>query len=445
MKNKYIVINKDGKLIDPNVFRKSSKCSKDFKVFIEREALGINAEDNNIEPEYLKYAKRLGFDWEPNAEIGLMQFDYKAWLIMRLMQEYARILVNKIGFPIFEVRGANIWDKSHPVVDAYAKLYGDRLFQFKSGKRNVVMSYDASYPQFNLAGKYRLNDKSLPFAHFSLSDCYRHEQSGECMLFYRNRRFFMPDLHPYFKNVVQAFEWYSRIEEQIVDAAREINREYCVIAEIGSMDDWKKYKEEIINIARNGKRDILVEIKRDGKDRYWIINVDYKVIDNFQQSREIGCIQIDVGNAKRLGIKYKKSNNKSQYPAIIHAAVPGGIERFLYMIFDNFKKCFPLWLHPIQVRLVPLSEKYLKFCMEILKENSQIRIDIDDKAESVGKRIKRAREELIPFVFVIGEKEVNGKGNVNDFKQAVERIISNSEGKPFINYNWPLLVSKQVR
>lgn len=84
---------------------------------------------------------------------------------------------------------------SHPVVEAYASLYGDRLFNFNAGNKKLVMSYNASYPQFNLAGQYSIKDKHLPFAHFSISDCYRLEQSGECMLFVRQRRFFMPDLH----------------------------------------------------------------------------------------------------------------------------------------------------------------------------------------------------------------------------------------------------------
>ena len=389
----------------------------------------------------------MGFNWEPNADIGFAQHDYKAWLIMRLVQEYARVLVSKIGFPIYEVRGSNVFDMSYPVVEAYAKLYGDRLFQFKSGKKKVVMSYDASYPQFNLAGKYQLSYKDLPFAHFSLSDCYRHEQSGECMLFYRQRRFFMPDLHPYFKDVEESFQWYPMIEKQIVNAAGEVNRRYQVIAEVGSMEFWEKYKEKIVNISKKSKRDMLIDIKRDGKDRYWIINVDYKIIDSLGQSREIGCIQIDIGNAERLGIEYLDKNNKKHYPAIIHAAVPGGIERFLYMLFDNFKECFPLWLHPIQIRLIPLGEKYLNHCLNLLEDHRDkpVRIDIDDRGESVGKRIKRAREELIPHAIVIGEKEVHGKGNISDLNFAIDSIVENAKGKPFINYSWPSLVSKQVR
>lgn len=446
MKNRYFVINKQGKLIDPIEYIKSNACSDKFKIFIQREALDESVEDKNNKPEYLKYANKLGFNWEPNADIGFVQYDHKACLIIRLVQDYARQLVNNIGFPIYEVRGSNVFDMSHPVVKAYAKLYGDRLFQFNSGKKKVVMSYDASYPQFNLAKKYRLSYKDLPFSHFSISDCYRHEQSGECMLLYRQRRFFMPDLHPYFRNVNEAFAWYPKIEKQILQAVNEVNRKYQVIAEVGSIKDWKNYKEKIINIAKNSNKDILVEIHRDNKDRYWIINVDYKIIDKLKQSREIACIQIDIGNAKRLGIEYIDKNNKAHHPAIIHSAVPGGIERYLYMLFDNFEESFPLWLHPMQIRLIPVSDDYAGFCLDILEKNQNkpIRIDIDDRSESVSKRIKRAKEELIPYAFVIGKKEINDKGNISELNAAINSIVNNAHNKPFINYNWPRLVSKQI-
>jgi threonyl-tRNA synthetase len=444
MKNKYLVISKEGKEFEPEEFIASKECSKNFRIFVEKEVLNAVPNDKNRKPEYLKIAHKLGFNWEPNADVGFMQFDYKAWFIMKLLFEYARQLVDNIGFPIHEVRGSNVFDKSYPVVEAYAKLYGDRLFQFESGKKQVVMSYDASYPQFNLASKYRLNHKDLPFAHFSLSDCYRHEQSGECMLFYRNRRFFMPDLHPYFKNVEEAFKWYPKIEEQIVKAAEAVNSKYHLISEVSSQEAWKEYKDQIKYIAKRNKRNMLVEIHVDKKPRYWIINNDYKIIDKLGQSREIACIQIDMGNAKRLGIKYLNSKHKFQHPAIIHSAVPGGIERYLYMILDDYQKRFPIWLYPVQIRLIPVSDKHISHCDKIVSKNQQVRIDIDDNNESVSKRIKRAKEALVPHSFVIGKKEIESKGDASELEQCLKKVKMANESKIFSKYNWPVHVSKQI-
>lgn len=446
MNNKYFVLKKNGEIVEPEKYLESSQCSNEFKVFIEREAFNKKL-DSDVKSDYLSYAKKLGFDWEPNSDNGFMRFDYKAQLIMRLVKDYARQLVQEIGFPIYEVRGANFFDMSYPVVQAYAGLYGDRLFQFNAGQKKLVMSYDASYPQFNLAGKYQLKEQNLPFGHFSISDCYRLEQSGECMLFVRQRRFFMPDLHPYFKDINEAFKWFPKIESKLLEAAKDVNREYQIVVEVSSEENWDKYQSKIKGISKNLNRDVLVCILGDGVDRYWIINVDYKIIDQLGQSREICCIQIDIGNASRLGIKYKDKKEKENHPVIIHSAVPGGLERYLYMILDNFRESFPLWLFPSQIRLIPVNEKHLAFCQRLVEKSKHlpVRIEIDDRVEHLNKRIKNAHEDLVPFVVVIGDKEMSSKENLKDFNEALSKVIKNAKNKPFIPLGYPNLISMQVR
>lgn len=446
MQNSHFIIKSGGEVVSIDQYLADGSYSENFRIFIEKEALKRNPiPSGEGKPEYLKYANKLGFNWEPNADAGIAQYDYRANLIKRLVQEYARMLVKDIGLPLYEVSGSNIFNLQYPVVGAYAKLYGDRLYQFKSGENQVVMSYDASYPQFNLAGKYQLSHKQLPFAHFSISDCYRHEQSGECMLLYRHRRFFMPDLHPYFKDVAEAFAWYQKIEAPIIAAAREVGRRYEVAIEIASPEHWKQYREEIVRIAKNLGQDILVELHNDDKDRYWIINVDYKLIDKLGQSREIGCVQIDIDNARRLGIEYADIDGKPKHPIIIHSAVPGGIERFLYLLIDNFEHSFPLWLMPVNIRLLAVNDSHISLCEKLIEKHKDlpIRFEIDDRSESIGKKVKQAKEELVPFPVVIGDKEAVGVSKVLD--KAVSAVKANAEGKPFIPLEWPRLISQQVR
>lgn len=446
MKNQYLVIQKDGKIINAEEYQKESG-SDEFGVFLKREAFGHDIKVDGQNSEYLSYAQKMGFCWEPNADSGFAQYDYRANLIMRLVKEYARKLVHQIGFPIYEVSGSNVFDLSHPVVAAYAQLYGDRLFQFESGKRKVVMSYDASYPQFNLAAKYVMNHRNIPFAHFSLSDCYRHEQSGECMLLYRHRRFYMPDLHPYFKDVDEAFEWYPKLEKQLLQSSREVNVRYQVVVEVSSEANWEKYKDKIVQFASRLDQNVLVAIHRDGQDRYWIINVDYKIVDKLGQSREICCIQIDVENAKRLGIEFNDANGNKAHPVIIHAAVPGGIERYIYMLFDDFKKRFPLWLYPAQIRLIPVNDGFVPFCEKLIEKYKDlpVRIEIDDRRDGVGKKIKNAHQDLIPFAVVIGEKEAGDLGEIEPLRLAVDKVCKNAKDKPFIPIEYPKLISMQMK
>jgi threonyl-tRNA synthetase len=423
MKNKYFVMDKNGKVFDPQVFASSKACPEEFKIVIEREALGIKPGAASQEKplpapdaksKYIYYANKLGFNWEPYSDIGFLQYDYKAALIMSLVKEYARKLVNELGIPVYEVNGANFFDLDYPVVKAYAGLFGDRLFKHHIEGKDLVMSYDSSYPQFNLARKASIGNQAMPFAHFSISDCYRYEQSGECMLLFRGRRFYMPDVHPYLRNIREAFVWYFKIEEKLLEAAEAVNRKYWNVVKVSSEENWVKYLNQIKKIAVRKAQPLLIEIRRDGVDRYWIIDVDYSIVDSFNQVREIGCIQIDNGNAKRLGIKYSDKQGRKHFPVIIHSAIPGGIERYLYMIFDNFKESFPFWLFPVQVRLLPVSEKHLSFVEKMVEDLAylNLRFEIDDRAEPLSKRIKRVYGDLVPDYFVIGDKEVRACSEV---------------------------------
>ena len=443
MKNKNIIIKKDGEVVDASLYIKNVDENSVFAKFVNREAFGVEAKNEGS--DYVLFAQKLGFSWEENADVGFLQYDYKANFIMRLVKEYARNLVNKIGFPIYEVSGSNVFDLSHPVVKEYADLYGDRLFQFKSGKKDVVMSYDASYPQFNLGSKYNLNHRHLPFGHFSVSDCYRHEQRGECMMLYRQRRFYMPDLHPYFKDIDEAFIWFPKIEEQLLRSAKEVGVEYNIVIEVSSEENWNKYQGKIKEIGKRLNKDVLVQILQDDKSRYWIINVDYKLMDKLGQSREICCIQIDVENAKRLNISFQDENGKNSNPIIIHSAVPGGIERYIYMLCDDFKKRFPLWLYPAQIRLLPVNDKMIVFCKDIVQKYMElpIRIEIDDRSESISRKVKHAHNDLIPFPIVIGKREY--AGNLEELESAISRVAEDSKEKPFLKLDYPNLMSEQIR
>lgn len=443
---KHFILNQNKQVVAADDYLKQPGIDSEFARFIRREALGeILIERSNDKPAYLAYAHKLGFHWEPNADIGHVQYNYKANLMRRLIQDYARQLVHELDLPIYEVNGANMFSLNHPVVEKYASLYGDRLYQFKSGEQDVVMSYDASYPQFNIAAKAPLSYKQLPFAHFSISDCYRHEQSGEMMLLMRQRRFFMPDIHPYFKDAAEAFVWFPKLQEKIVDAAKDAGRDYQVVIEVPSEKIWQEYQGYIEQIPKQLGADVLVNILEDGQDRYWVVNVDYKIIDQLGQAREIGCIQVDIGNAPRLGINYIDKYGKQKHPVILHSAIPGGIERFLYILFDQIEEnSLPLWVSPVQIRLLPVGEGFNDICQKLIEKyaNLPLRIEIDDRSVMLGAKLKQAHEDLVPYKVVVGQKEADS--DFAEFNELIKRCVKEVQGKPFIAREWPALMSRQL-
>jgi threonyl-tRNA synthetase len=443
---RFFVLQQDTHVVEVDDYLQKADIDPEFTRFVRREALGeVLVEPSNDRPSYLRYANSLGFRWEPHAESGQVQYDYKANLMRRLVQDYARQLVHELGMPVFEVNGANMFSLNYPVVQAYASLYGDRLYHFPSGDTQVVMSYDASYPHFNLAAKAPLSYKQLPFAHFSLSDCYRHEQSGEIMLLLRQRRFFMPDLHPYFKDIAEAFAWLPTLQAKIVEAAADAGRHYQVIVEVPSEALWQQYRTYIEQIPVALGTDALVAILEDGAPRYWVVNVDYKIIDQLGQAREIGCIQVDVGNAPRLGIHYVDRDGQRKHPVIIHSALPGGIERFLYLVFDQVEHHgLPLWLQPAHIRLLPVAADFVEPCLQLIQKYEQLplRIEVDDRKSSLAAKVRTAHEDFVPRKIVIGEKEA--KDGFAEFERLVFELVKGMDNKPFIRREWPAEISRQV-
>jgi threonyl-tRNA synthetase len=188
--------------------------------------------------------------------------------------------------------------------------------------------------------------------------------------------------------------------------------------------------------------------------------VEYHITDELKRSREIATVQIDVGNAKRFGIKYINEKTEESYPPILHTAVLGGIERYLYTVFDAALKqevpSLPLWLAPTQARIIPISDKFIPDAEKIadVMEKQCVRVDIDDRPFTMQKKVREAEIEWINYVLVIGQKEIESSVlPVRDRKQRkirsmrLEQLISEIkkklEGKPFQPLTLPKNLSKR--
>jgi threonyl-tRNA synthetase len=153
---------------------------------------------------------------------------------------------------------------------------------------------------------------------------------------------------------------------------------------------------------------------------------------------------VDIGNAPRLGIHYVDESGKKKHPAIIHSAIPGGIERYLYAALDNFQQGIPLWLSPVQVRLIPVGAEYVAVCQKLVEQYAHLplRIEIDDRASGVSSRLKSAFEDYVPHKLVIGQKEV--ENGFQEFKELLDELARELKDMPFIPREWPAEVSRQL-
>jgi len=347
-------------------------------------------------------------------------------------------------------------------ISEHAELFGDRLYQLDVEDSQYVMRYAACFQQFAMIKDWVISYKNLPFGAFEVADSYRLEQSGELVLLFRVRKFQMPDCHVFCRDMIEAKKWLSEINDKIFDEAHKIGQDYEMLINLASRDFFDENKDFFIGLLKGKKKPALLCFYPPGKDYYWKVNIEHNIIDALGRVREIGTVQIDVGNSKRFGIAYTDEKGQKQNPIILHTAVIGGLERYIYAIFDRAVKnelskkapILPLWLSPTQVRLVPLSKDQLEYCKKLAEKFDGIRTDIDDYDDTLGKKVRNAEQDWVPYIAVIGQKEVDsgkltvrvresGEQKQMSVDELVKEVKSRTRGYPYRELSLPMLLSKR--
>ncbi len=414
VKTEYVIMDQEGRLHSPEDFEFKPHDSE-FKSLVEKEALKKGLTGG--EPHFLGYARRFGIEWESYADVGQMRFGPESNLIMDLLAEYAGQVIRRIGIPILNVKGTNMFDVAVKPIKEHLQLFGSRAYEVKVDERTFVLRYAACFQQFSMVKDWTLSYRTLPFGTFEVADSYRMEQSGELLLSFRLRKFLMPDLHIYLKSVGEAIRIGDKIHRTIYEEIRKLNREYVSLYNT-TRSFFEANKDSFMELVKVEKKPILLNFVPEGL-YYWVLNVEYNIIDDLDRPREIGTFQIDIGNAKRFGISYTDEKGEKQFPVIIHTAVIGGLERYLFTLLDSAvrlerqgkKPMLPVWISPAQVRIIPIANHFVKQGMKLLKtlEKAGIRADLDDRDDTMQSKVRDAELSWIPYTIIYGEKEIKTK------------------------------------
>lgn len=405
----YIVLTPSGEEYSPADFNYDK--FEDLKALVDKEVFKKELSGGS-EPRYLDYLRKFGFEWESMSDVGHMRYAPEATIMMELVEDYAYMVAKSLGIPVFKIRGTNMFKLSETAIESHARLFGERLYVVESDT-DLILRYAACFQQFAMVKDWVISYKHLPFGVIEIADSYRHEQPGETVLLFRLRRFFMPDLHIFTRDMAEAIDISFKLHEVIFREIEKLGRTYVSLYNV-TEEFYKEYKNYLIELAKREGKPILVRIL-PGQKYYWVLNVEFHIIDELGRPREIATFQIDIGNAKRFGIKYVDENNQVRYPVIIHTAILGSVERYLYVVFDTMAKAekagkiprLPTWLSPVQVRIIPITRDNLKYAVEIADklETEGIRVDIDDRDETLSKKIRDAEVSWIPYICVVGSKE----------------------------------------
>ncbi|GAY26448.1 threonyl-tRNA synthetase [Desulfurococcaceae archaeon AG1] len=455
----YYIMDLDGKLYSPEDYKEYDKYP-DLRALVEKEI--FKKEGEGVRSRVSDYLRKFGFEWEGYSDPGHMRYSPHATAILESVTNYSWTVVKSLGIPVFRVKGTNMFDLSVKAVKEHADLFGDRLYEVDSEESRLVMRYAACHQQFAMLKDWILSYKDLPLGMFEVADSYRYEQRGELLLGFRLRRFHMPDMHILCKDLEEAMELTLRIRDKIFEEAGKIGRDYVAIINVtkGFLESSRDYLLELIR--RDGKPALIVVYPDN--IYYWVINIEYNIVDVTGRPREIATFQIDIGNAERFGISYADQKGVQKKPVIIHTAIIGSVERYIYMLFDTAAKMeeegrtpyLPFWVSPIQVRIVPVKQEHIGFAEEIFKAVSErgFRVDIDDRDESLARKLRDAGIEWAYFVVIIGDREVKtktlsvreratGDQRVYSLEEFIELLEKLSKGYPKVELTMPHLVSKR--
>ena len=461
LKSNWYVLDTQGNLI-PHADYNFQKSEENLKLLFNYELSKKRVVDE--EPPHVKLMKKLGIaDYEPASDQGNMRFYPKGRLLKSLLEQFVTAKVSQYGG--LEVETPIMYDSHHPSMESYFNRFPARQYNLKSDQKELILRFAACFGQFLMAKDLQISYKNLPLKLYELTRySFRREKSGELVGLRRLRAFSMPDCHAFCKDMEQSkIEFMKRIDLSI-SVIEEIGLSLSEDLEMAirfTEDFYLENKDFIKQISLKIKKPILVEMWKE-KFFYFILKWEFNYIDNLGKASALSTDQIDIENGLRYGITFIDENGDKQTPIILHNSPSGAIERVIFALLEKSSKMMkqgkvpflPLWLMNTQIRLVPVNANFTSQCIEIsnyLKEN-KIRADIDDRVESLSKRIREAEMEWIHYIAIIGEKERSSnivsirdrinKTNYELTKEELhEKIRIKVKDKPFIPLNLPELLS----
>jgi threonyl-tRNA synthetase len=417
-------------------------------------------------PPHVTLMKRLEIaDYEAGSDPGNIRWYPKGRMIKSLLEQYVTARMNTYG--AMEVETPIMYDFNHPSLKSYLNRFPARQYVLKSEDKELFLRFAACFGQFLMAHDAQFSYKQMPIKLYELTRySFRREKSGEVVGLKRLRAFTMPDCHAFCTDLEQAKkEFLTRF-----------NMSMEVLSNIGlTKDDYEvamrftkgfydEHKEFITELAKTFDKPMLAEVWNE-RFFYFILKWDINFVDNQDKAAALSTDQIDVENAKRYEITYVDEKGEKQYPLILHCSPSGAIERDIYALLEKAyleqmagkAPMLPLWLSPTQVRLIPISDKFLDKLEELAGQIAShcIRVDIDDSASTLQKKIREAEQEWVPYIVVVGEKEVeSGTLSVRDRElkgqqqkmttdQLIAKVSEKIAGKPFKPLPLPLYLSKR--
>ena len=461
MRSYWKIMSPDGTLTDMGKFDFSGH--KKLETLAKYESKKERRVDSP--PPHVSLMKKLAIaDYESASDSGNMRFFPNGRLIKSLIENYVTKMVKEYGG--YEVETPIMYDSDHPSMVSYFNRFPARQYSIDSDGKKLFLRFAACFGQFLMANQFQMSYKNLPYRLYEMTRySFRREQSGELVGLRRLRAFTMPDCHAFCTDIDQAvgelkvrFDLSQKVLNNL--GIEDSDYEMAVRLTESFYDENRQAVQEMV--ARHGKP-VLVEMWKK-RFFYFVMKWEFNFVDGMGKASALSTDQIDIENGSRYGIEFIDENNKAIPPIILHNSPSGAIERIIYVLLEKadadskrgVKPHLPFWLSPTQVRIIPIQAEFNDFCESLTDRLTacRLRVDIDDRNESIRKRIRDGEKEWIRYIMVVGPKESGSKtlsvrdrvtGGVRDltFEEFIEETGMQTRDMPFAGLNMPRHLSRR--
>ena len=397
--------------------------------------------------DHRKLGKELGiFTFNDDVGPGLALWMPNGTIIIEELEKLAKETEQRGGYK--RVVTPHIAKESMYITSGHLPYYADSMFppMEMDGEKYYLKSMNCPHHHkiFDAEPK---SYRDMPYRIAEYGTCYRYEQSGELFGLMRVRCLHMNDAHIYcskkqfaqeFKAVNDMYLKYFKIFgiDKFVMRLSLHDPEKLGQKYINEPELWLE-TEELVRTALKEAGTPFVEVKGEGA--FYGPKIDVQIWSTIGREFTLATNQVDFAQPRSFKLSFTNKENESEIPLVIHRAPLGTHERFIGFLLEHYAGKFPVWLAPLQVKILPISDKFMDYAQNLLQslKNADIRAEIDDRSEKIGKKIRDTEIAKVPYMLVIGEKEVNenkisirrqGKGDlgaksIDDFIKEIKHEI----------------------
>ncbi|MFA6376971.1 MAG: aminoacyl--tRNA ligase-related protein [Candidatus Paceibacterota bacterium] len=462
--HRFLVLTEQGDElpIDLGVFDRQEEIQRDFPELVKLVNFEVLERNPGVPPPSIKLMRSMELiDYEPASDAGHFRLYPKGALMLKLLEAWAEeIAINRFG--AMQIETPILYDWNHPAIRSQGESFHERHYLVHvpyHKEKEFVLRFAGDFGLFCMVSDAQITYRHLPLRIYEYSKSYRYEKSGALVGLRRLRGFSMPDIHSFCTDIGQSWEEYEELYRNYSYLADVMKVEYAIIFRV--VDEfYQQYKSKILSMLRFSKKPAVIDILSSMK-HYWAVKHEFQGLDSVGGACQVATVQLDVEDAEKYGITFVTKEGNKQGCVICHSSI-GALERWIFLVLESAVKQkvpqFPLWLAPCQVKLIPVSEKFVDMSVKLAGglRLLNVRAEVDDRSESVGNRVRLAEKDWAPYILVIGENEagsenfaVKKRGSKNTVPMSLDALVAEIRGltsdMPFRQSTLPVLMSKRPK